>query len=74
MKKQLYPPFRELKGRMEVKEKSQTEMSKELGISLHSFNKKINGFRDFKYQEMYKIIEVLEISKDEISKYFFDML
>lgn len=50
-----------LKGRMAELGITQTQLAKELGISLQALNQKLNGKTDLSINEAEKIIRVLRI-------------
>lgn len=50
-----------LKIFMMEKNYTQKKLSEELGISIQSFNAKVNKHRQFKLHEVIKIIDILDI-------------
>lgn len=74
-KTRICEPFQKLKGRMVEKGYSQEKLSSELNIALVTLNRKLNGVANFQWEELQKLIYLLEIKDDEIAEYFFaDML
>ena len=63
--------FSKLKGRMKELNLTQEDVSHALGISIQSFNKKINGKVPFKLEEVVVITDLLDISS-EVKEYFFN--
>ncbi|AZO96132.1 helix-turn-helix transcriptional regulator [Halocella sp. SP3-1] len=49
-----------MKALMVEKNKKQRDMANHLGISLNSFNNKVNGNRDFTETEINKILKLFE--------------
>jgi len=66
-----FESFQKIKGRMAELQLSQLNLANELGISVDTLNRKLNGIRDFNFTEIIQIIERLEIKETEIVKYFF---
>lgn len=60
----------ELKGKIREKKKSYRAISSEIGMSLSTFNKKINGYTAFDIVEASKIASILDIPPDKISSFF----
>ena len=58
-----------LKGKIKEKAYTQSDIAKEIGVSLQSFNSKINGKRKFTLDEVVKICKVLKI--EEPNQIFF---
>lgn len=63
--------FDKIKGRMCELRITQRGLAKELGISIVSLNKKLNGILNFTWEEMEQIISILGITENEIADYFF---
>lgn len=63
--------YSKLKGRIIEKYNSQSNFVKELKVSEQVFSKRINNQVQFDSSEIKKMVELLEISDDEISEYFF---
>ncbi len=62
-----------LKAYMRYKGVSQAELSKELGVTLTTFNLKINEKgTGFGITECHKIAEYLDLSNEQILGYFFN--
>lgn len=64
-------PFDKLKGLMREKRFSQTGLAKELNISLSALNQKLNGRYPWHWNEMEKLLKVLDIPCEQIGEYFF---
>lgn len=62
--------YSELKGRIVAKFGTQSEFSRKLGINESYLSMKLTT-RGFSPDEILKISELLDISKEEIGKYFF---
>lgn len=60
-----------LLGKMREKNYTQEKLAKSLGISECSVNFSLNNKRNFRQDEILKIIELLDIPKTQIEKYFF---
>ncbi len=63
--------YSRLKGRIKEKYNSQSNFVKDLKMSEQVFSKRINNQVQFDSSEIKKMAELLEISDDEISEYFF---
>lgn len=61
--------FDKLKGKMAEKHMSQEKMAKNLGITVQSFNAKLNGRSKFTLEEVVKITEILSL-KDPVDIFF----
>lgn len=59
-----------LRERIHIKYGTQKKFAKELGISAVSLSSKLTGNTDFKASEIKKAIDLLDIEKEEISKFF----
>lgn len=64
--------FRKLLGKIKEKYPTNAEFCKEMSISEKAFSDKINSKRDFKIKEIIKMMELLNIEKEDIPVYFFD--
>jgi transcriptional regulator with XRE-family HTH domain len=62
-------PNLKLKGQMVLKGKTQQTLCEDLKMNIATFNRKLNGIREFSESEMQAISEYLEVSPLEI---FFD--
>lgn len=60
-----------LLGKMREKNYTQEKLAKSLGISECSVNFSLNNKRNFRQDEILKIIELLDIPKTQIERYFF---
>lgn len=74
MKTRKYVELVKLKGLMREKKMSYRKLSKETKISVDALNNKINGYSLLNTEEIDKIVSVLEISPDNIIKYFFPQM
>lgn len=63
--------YSKLTGRIKECGYTQESLSKILGISETTLNFSLNNKRNFKQDEMLKMCEVLHISKNRITEYFF---
>ena len=64
-----------VKGKMREHEITQEEMAKRLGIALSTLNRKLQSGTDgdsFTVGEFRKMIDVLQLSDDEVISIFFD--
>lgn len=59
-----------LKGRIREKNSSYRSISNEIGMSLSAFNDKMNGKTAFDIVEASKVAAILDISPEDISKFF----
>lgn len=62
---------RKIKGRMVELDISQQDAAKGLGISLPTFNQKLNGRKDFKIGEVQEFVNLLKIADEDVAEYFF---
>lgn len=69
-KKRKYPVLDELKGKIRAERKTYRSLSLETGISLNAINDKLNGYSAFDSDEMEAFMEALNISVEEIVKFF----
>lgn len=60
-----------LKGLMRQNKVTYRALAKDIGMSLNALNSKLNGHTSFNLDEAAKIIDHLDIDKDDIIKYFF---
>lgn len=60
-----------LLGRIVEKVGTQAELARQIGLSERSLSLKLNNKVGWKQEEIRKVADVLEISSDEISYYFF---
>lgn len=63
--------YRKLVGRIVEICGTHSEFAKQLGISSRSLSLKINNERYFKQNEISKACDILGLTKDQISVYFF---
>ena len=63
--------FSKLVGRMAEKGLTQGDVAKALGITSTTLRKKLKGLCDWKLTEIYKLIDLLSISYEEVFDYFF---
>ncbi|MCR4944658.1 MAG: DUF739 family protein [Clostridium sp.] len=61
-----------LKSKRILKYKTQEEFAKALSISHKSYNQKALGKMPFKSDEILKIAKLLDLTKEDINKIFFD--
>ena len=61
--------YSKIKGRMAELGMSQRAVAKELGLSIRSYNLKINGIRPFTIPEAEKLITILNLENP--AEYFF---
>ncbi len=62
--------YEKLRGRMREKKVSQSSLASHLGITLHSYNAKINGRTQFTIFEATRIADYLDLSNP--CEYFFE--
>lgn len=60
-----------LKGRMKELNIRQSDLAKELGMTNSTFSFRICGHRYWTQSDIAKMIEVLDIPKEQVSDYFF---
>ena len=63
--------YSKLSGRMKEYGYAQESLSKGIGVSETTLNLSLNNKRNFKQDEMLKICELLHISNDGLTEYFF---
>lgn len=63
--------FAKLRGRIIEKYGSQTAFVKAFGVSENTFSQKMNNKVRFSGDDILRIIELLDIPKNEIGEYFF---
>ena len=63
--------YKELLEKMRARGFLQKTLAEEIGITEEQFCKKLAGRYDFKQREILRICDVLEISRDDIGRYFF---
>jgi len=61
--------FKKLKGLMMERGYSQSKLSQCLGITVQTFNAKLNGRSKFTLSEVVRIVDILEI--EDLRAYFF---
>lgn len=59
-----------LKSKLSLKEKTQKDLAKALGLSKVSVSKKVNGLLRFSLPEVKKIKDYLELTDDEVVEIF----
>lgn len=64
--------YAKLKGRIKEKYGTQENFAKAIGLTPTTFSFKINGKAKWTQDEIVKAVELLEISRDEITEYFFN--
>lgn len=65
--------YRKLKGKIKEKFDTQDNFAKALGISRTSLSFKLNNRVDFTQSEMTKSYELLDVKRQEIAEYFFNL-
>lgn len=65
--------YSKLLGRIRELGLNQEDVAKHIGISASTFNRKLNNYSDFTQPEIDAICELLNISKEKIGEYFFDV-
>ena len=63
--------YSKLSGRMKEYGYTQESLSKGIGVSETTLNLSLNNKRNFKQDEMLKICELLHISNEMLTDYFF---
>lgn len=66
--------YSKLKGRIVEKKENQENLANEIGITKTTLNFKLNNKIAFKQSEIILLSNLLDISKDEISEYFFTLI
>lgn len=61
-----------LKGKIKEKFDSNKNFAKKLGISEATLSYKLNHKIQFSQSEIIKIVELLDVNKEDINKYFFN--
>ena len=59
-----------LKSKLSLKEKTQKDLAKALGLSKVSVSKKINGLLRFSLPEVKKVKDYLDLTNDEVVEIF----
>ena len=59
-----------LKSKLSLRERTQKDLAKALGLSEVSTNKKVNGTIKFSLNEVKKIKEYLNLTNDEVAEIF----
>ncbi len=59
-----------LKSKLSLRERTQRDLAKALGLSEVSTNKKVNGTIKFSLNEVKKIKEYLNLTNDEVAEIF----
>ncbi len=59
-----------LKSKLTLRERTQRDLAKALGLSEVSTNKKVNGTIKFSLNEVKKIKEYLNLTNDEVAEIF----
>ena len=63
--------YSKLKGKIKEKGLTQEELANKIEIDKSTLSLKINNQSVFTQEEIFKIINILEISPEEIEEYFF---
>ena len=64
--------YRKLKGRITEKTGNQSNFAQKMNLSETTICSKLNGKIEFKQSEILDACKILEISEDEIKRYFFE--
>ena len=59
-----------LKSKLSLKEKTQKDLAKALGLSKVSLSKKVNGLLRFSLPEVKKVKDYLDLTNDEVVEIF----
>ncbi|BBM43665.1 toxin-antitoxin system, antitoxin component, Xre family [Leptotrichia wadei] len=59
-----------LKSKLSLKEKTQKDLAKALGLSKVSVSKKVNGLLRFSLPEVKKVKDYLDLTNDEVVEIF----
>ena len=59
-----------LKSKLSLKEKTQKDLAKALGLSKVSVSKKVNGLLRFSLPEVTKVKDYLDLTNDEVVEIF----
>ena len=59
-----------LKSKLSLKEKTQKDLAKALGLSKVSVSKKVNGLLRFSLPEVKKVKDYLDLTNDEVGEIF----
>lgn len=59
-----------LKSKLSLKEKTQKDLAKALGLSKVSVSKKVNGLLRFSLPEVKKVKDYLDLTNDEVAEIF----
>lgn len=59
-----------LKSKLSLKEKTQKDLAKALGLSKVSISKKVNGLLRFSLPEVKKVKDYLDLTNDEVVEIF----
>ena len=62
--------LQKIKGRMAEKNITQTAMAEATNMTPYSFSKKMHKKRDFKLSEVEAILNILEVTREEICSFF----
>lgn len=72
MVKNKYPELLKLKGKIVAEGYDIKGIAKEMGLSYNAFRNKLRGVTSFTLDEIYDLVEILNIEEDEIITYFFE--
>ena len=72
MTEQKYNEMLKLKGKIIAEGYDLKSAAKEINISYTAFRNKLKGNTAFSIDEVYDLVELLNIEKEEIVEYFFD--
>lgn len=71
MKNRKYTVLNSLKIKIREEEENYRSLSRKTGISVNALNNKLNGYSTFNIDEVYKLVECLNINPKDIIVYFF---
>jgi len=66
-----YSELLKLKGKITEKNETIKSVAKKAGMSRNTLGNKLDGKTSFTIAEIYKISDILDISSEEVVKYFF---
>lgn len=69
-----YMELKELKTLLFNQKKTYREIASRLNMGTNTFSNKLNGKTSFTVREIEKLVEILNLSPDDIVKYFFPNL
>ncbi|MFN2363164.1 MAG: hypothetical protein ABR596_02610 [Halarsenatibacteraceae bacterium] len=63
--------MKNLKRKIKREGFSYSELSQQMDIELNDFIKKVKGVTEFDVEEVYQLVDLLNIKPENINKYFF---